>query len=329
MAEISIVVPVYNVEKYIHRCINSILEQSYSDFELILVDDGSPDNCGKICEEYATKDSRIKVIHQKNGGLSVARNTGLDWVLANSDSEWITFIDSDDWVNDRYLETLLDGALKYNVPISMCWGIKTDGEEKEPENFDVHLRKTEDAYTYNGKFIAAFAWGRLYRKELFLGYRFPPGKLWEDSYLIHKILFQTPEIAVIEQPLYYYYRNPQSTIRQKWSMKKMDVIYAYEEEILPFFKGSYPDVYIIACKGYFLTTAEQMLLARNAGNKKDALNLRHKLCFGILSHLRKVKFPIQDYCWVYELAFPVFMKIYWYVKAIHMKMNLFYQKKGL
>ena len=319
--ELSIIVPVYNTEKYLHRCINSILAQTYSDFELILVDDGSPDNSGKICEEYAEKDSRIQVIHQKNGGQSSARNTGIDWALANSDSNWLTFIDSDDWVHTRYLETLLNGALQYNVPISMCWGIKTNGEEKEPENFDVHLRKTEDAYTYNGKFIATFAWGRLYRKELFLAYRFPVGKLWEDSYLIHKILFQTAEIAVIEQPLYYYYRNPQSTIRQKWSIKKMDAIYAYEEEIFPFFKGRYPNVYSIARKGYYLTIAEQMIEARDVGNKEAVLNLRRKLRFGILTHLRKVKFPIKDYYWVYELAFPFFMRMYWLLKAIYMKVK--------
>ena len=107
MPTISVIVPVYKVEKYIHRCVDSILSQTFTDFELILVDDGSPDNCGKICDEYAEKDIRIHVIHQENGGLSAARNAGIDWVFANSDSEWITFIDSDDWVHPEYLERLL------------------------------------------------------------------------------------------------------------------------------------------------------------------------------------------------------------------------------
>ena len=92
---VSVIVPVYKVEKYIHRCVDSILAQSFRDFELILVDDGSPDNCGAICEEYAAKDSRIHVIHQANGGLSAARNTGIEWALAHSDSQWLTFIDRD------------------------------------------------------------------------------------------------------------------------------------------------------------------------------------------------------------------------------------------
>ena len=106
MANISVVVPVYKVEQFLHRCVDSILCQSYEAFDLILVDDGSPDNCGKICEEYAEKDSRVHVIHQKNGGLSAARNTGIAWSIANSDSRWIAFVDSDDWVHPRFLEKL-------------------------------------------------------------------------------------------------------------------------------------------------------------------------------------------------------------------------------
>ena len=96
---ISVIVPVYKVEKYLHRCVDGILSQSFTDFKLILVDDGSPDDCGKICDDYAKKDNRISVIHKENGGLSSARNAGLDWVFANSKSEYVTFIDSDDWVD--------------------------------------------------------------------------------------------------------------------------------------------------------------------------------------------------------------------------------------
>ena len=103
MALISVVVPVYNVEKYIHQCIDSILSQTFTDLELILVDDGSPDRCPQICDRYAEQDQRIHVIHQKNGGLSAARNAGIDWAFANSDSQWITFVDSDDWVHPELL----------------------------------------------------------------------------------------------------------------------------------------------------------------------------------------------------------------------------------
>ena len=120
MSLISIIIPVYKVEKYIHRCVDSILAQTFTDFELILVDDGSPDNCGKICDEYAEKDSRIVVIHQENGGLSAARNAGLDWVFEHSDSQWISFVDSDDYVYPHYLEKLYQAVVENNTNISMC-----------------------------------------------------------------------------------------------------------------------------------------------------------------------------------------------------------------
>ena len=120
MPKISIVVPVYKVEKYLQRCVASLLEQSFTSFDLILVDDGSPDLCGKICDQYAEKDNRIHVIHQKNGGLSAARNSGIDWSISNSDSGWITFVDSDDWVDPQYLECLYNAVKLYKTNISIC-----------------------------------------------------------------------------------------------------------------------------------------------------------------------------------------------------------------
>ena len=112
---VSIIVPIYKVEPYLRRCLDSIVNQSYTNLEIILVDDGSPDNCPQICDEYASKDNRIKVIHKKNGGLSDARNAGLDICKG----EYISFVDSDDWVDEKYIETLLDLAIKENVDIAI------------------------------------------------------------------------------------------------------------------------------------------------------------------------------------------------------------------
>ena len=106
MANISVIVPVYKVEDFLSRCVDSILRQSYSDFDLILVDDGSPDRCGQMCEAYARQDSRVHVIHQENGGLSAARNSGIDWAIAHSGSRWLAFVDSDDWVHPDFLKVL-------------------------------------------------------------------------------------------------------------------------------------------------------------------------------------------------------------------------------
>ena len=120
MANISVIVPVYKVEAFLSRCVESILAQTYRDFELILVDDGSPDNCGVLCDGYALRDSRVHVIHQENGGLSAARNTGIDWVFANSVSRWIAFVDSDDWVHPDFLKVLYETAEKTLCKLSVC-----------------------------------------------------------------------------------------------------------------------------------------------------------------------------------------------------------------
>ena len=134
---ISVIVPVYGVENYLPACIDSILAQTHEDFQLILVDDGSPDRCGAICDEYAAKDSRIVVIHQENGGLSAARNTGIDWVFDNSESRWLNFIDSDDIVSPVYLETLYRCAAQNDADITVT-GIHNfpDGQglENAPDN---------------------------------------------------------------------------------------------------------------------------------------------------------------------------------------------------
>lgn len=126
MSSISVIVPVYKVEKYLDRCVKSILAQTFADFELLLVNDGSPDACPQMCDDYEKQDHRIHVIHQKNGGLSAARNAGLDWLYANSQSQWITFIDSDDWVHPTYLESLLDAVKEYNSQVSMCQLLVTE-----------------------------------------------------------------------------------------------------------------------------------------------------------------------------------------------------------
>ena len=133
MPELSVIVPVYNVAPYLKGCVDSILSQTFSNFEVILVDDGLPDRCGAMCDEYAAKDPRVFVIHQPNGGLSAARNAGLDHSFAASDRQWVTFIDSDDWVYQGYLERLYTAATENKGAIAVCEFIKTNGKiSQEP-----------------------------------------------------------------------------------------------------------------------------------------------------------------------------------------------------
>lgn len=240
---ISVIVPVYKVEPYLRCCIDSILAQTFTDFELILVDDGSPDNCGAICDEYAAKDDRIIVIHQQNGGLSAARNTGIDWVFANSKSEWIAFVDSDDVIHATYLEYLYNAALKSGAGLSAVYP-KYFYYEEEIKDYCPSVSKQEiissrDAcqrmYSGDDMYLLS-AWGKIYRKKLFVIYRFPVGKIYEDQYLGPKLLYDSEKVSILHSRLYYYRQRTGSIINSAFSLKRFDMIYAFDS-CIQFFKA--------------------------------------------------------------------------------------------
>ena len=224
---ISIITPVYKVEKYIHRCVDSVLNQSYIDFELILVDDGSPDNCPAICDEYAKKDSRIKVIHKDNGGSSDARNYGLD--ICSGD--YITFLDSDDFWHKDYLKIMLDYLQKYNADIVQCCFEKGTGEfflQTTSKNKIKILNKYEALKDYSYKVIP---WSKLYKKDIIGNIRFPIGIICEDDATYYKFVYNANKIAIISDILYYYYQSPVSITRNNNNFLKEDFIKVYEERI--------------------------------------------------------------------------------------------------
>ena len=232
MPKISVIVPVYKVEPYLHRCVNSILNQTFSDFELILVDDGSPDNCGAFCDDYAKQDHRVHVIHQENGGLSAARNAGIDWAFTNSNSQWLTFIDSDDWIHKEYLMRLYHAAEQYGVSMSMCGLCWTDTaiQDKPLETVQELLLDSETVFVeHGGKSIVAYC--KLVKKDLFSQIRFPVGKLHEDAFVTHKLLFACDRVVVLEEDMYYYFQNPGSITHAKWSDRKLDSIEAHEQRL--------------------------------------------------------------------------------------------------
>ncbi|MBO4897376.1 MAG: glycosyltransferase family 2 protein [Clostridia bacterium] len=265
MPKISVIVPVYKVEKYIHRCIDSILNQTFSDFELILVDDGSPDNCGRICDEYAECDDRIKVIHKENGGLSDARNAGIDWAFKNSGSEWLTFIDSDDWVHEKYLELLFAAASENGVSLSSC-GHKPLKDISETENIiendDVIIDSPENMFQKGLEYTEynfTTAWGRLYKKDLFEKIRYPKGRLHEDELTTYKLIYQCDKIAVIKAPLYYYFQNAEGIMSQKDSPAKMsDRLTGVLEQIDFFYKNGFPVSFGVAIKHYAFLIKEYL-----------------------------------------------------------------------
>jgi glycosyltransferase involved in cell wall biosynthesis len=240
MSEISIVVPVYNVEKYLDKCISSILQQSFTDFELILVNDGSNDNSGSKCDEYKHIDSRIKVVHQENQGLSSVRNIGIE----TSKGKYITFIDSDDFVHPKMLEILYNNILENKADISVC------GYEIVTESKKISVKSiTNNISIYNNiqsvkkiveksESIMIIACCKLYKLSLFQDIYYPVGKYHEDEFVTYKLLYKSNKIVVTDAKLYYYVQRSNSITRSTYSIKRLDKLEALEQAII-FFKNEH------------------------------------------------------------------------------------------
>ena len=200
---ISVIVPVYNVEKYLEECINSIINQTYKNLEIILVDDGATDNSGKMCDEFAKKDNRIKVIHKNNGGLSDARNAGIEIATG----EYIQFVDSDDYIDFDMIELLYKNAKKYDTDISMCSHYILTEEECTPEGtgeLNIYNRVQVLKEILLDEKVRSYAWNKLFAKELFKEIRFPKGKVFEDILTIPKLFDKAKKVVLDDQPKYYY-----------------------------------------------------------------------------------------------------------------------------
>ena len=264
MAQISVIVPVYKAEAFLNRCVDSILAQTFQDLEVILMDDGSPDRSGDICDEYARKDSRVKVIHQENAGVCVTRNNALDYVFADSDSQWIFFIDNDDWMHPQTLECLHRAAVEKDLKISITTYGQTGGEDPvvRPEDMVPVVWQARDYYQQH--FVnATVCWGKLYHRSVFEGRRYPAGKYIEDEFLTYKLLFESQQLAVIPAPMYAYYYNPTGISKKAWVPKRMDAWEAYEQQIAFFEARKDPELVQFRYRNYlesimvFLAGAEE------------------------------------------------------------------------
>lgn len=258
---VSLILPVYNVEKYLSACVDVCIKQTYKDIEIIIVDDGSTDSSGSICDEYAAKDARIKVIHQANGGLSEARNSG----IKAAKGEWLAFIDSDDLVNVRYVELLLEAAVSNDAPMSWCAisEIDENGAKYRPHEVNESISECpiydgyEDVskcnvkvfdkveaekqfYTMWGIQIALVAWNKLYHKSLFKDENgdailYASGKIFEDGFTTYKYIYQAEKVAYTDAPLYYY-RQRAGSIMKKNSNRNYDAALEAGVERLEFYK---------------------------------------------------------------------------------------------
>lgn len=218
--EISCIVPVYNVEKYITKCINSILAQSFKDYEIIMIDDGSTDNSGNICDEYAQAYEFIRVIHQSNMGLSAARNAGIE--IAKG--KYFIFIDSDDYIDSNMFEKLYRLNKENDTLISVCdkaFVFENTGKiEYGSESREQYVLTAEQAFEKAVDFYGKFGmemWNKLYSKKLFDDVRFPVGKLFEDQATQYKLIFATDRISYIEKSYYYYLRRSNSITTEGYS----------------------------------------------------------------------------------------------------------------
>ena len=226
---VTVIVPVYKVEPYLRRCLDSIVNQTYRNLEIILIDDGSPDNCGVICDEYAEIDKRIKVIHKKNGGLSSARNVGLDVFKG----EYVSFVDSDDVVSLDMIEYLYDLLSDNNAEISVCLHeIVRDNHRwisfKNVNNQTVTPKECIKKLLYNDG-VDTSAWAKLYKASLFNNVRYPQGKLFEDIATTYKLFFNANRIALGNEAKYSYILRNSSIVGSSFNEKKLDLLEMTDE----------------------------------------------------------------------------------------------------
>ncbi|MGN7385517.1 glycosyltransferase family 2 protein [Sporosarcina sp. SAFN-015] len=228
---VSIIIPIYNVEDYLHRCVNSILDQTYKNLEVILVNDGSPDRCGEICEEYAKLDKRVKVLHKKNGGLSDARNAGIEI----AQGEYISFVDSDDWVHKEYIEKLYQLLKTTDSDISVSNFIRTSTENTQGEiskEIIYEYSNNEALEQFLDKFYVqmVIACGKLYKRKLFEDVRFPVGRIHEDEFTTHKLIHKAKKIILTSAQLLYYWQRNDSIMGSGFNIKnRLHAIDAFRE----------------------------------------------------------------------------------------------------
>jgi len=232
MSKISVVVPVYKVEDYLERCVRSLCRQSHTDLEIILVDDGSPDNSGKLCDALALQDPRIRVIHKENGGLSDARNAGMDVATG----EYIAFVDSDDWYDPTMLETLYNLCQTHGAQIAECsfrsiYQTHTQAETSCSGKIMEFTPIEAIESNLDWKFCKPVAWNKLYRTDITKGIRYPKGKIHEDEFTTHLFYLAAQKIVYVDIAFVNYERRNLGSITASFKPKNMQACEAFREKV--------------------------------------------------------------------------------------------------
>ena len=270
---ISVIVPVYKCEQYLEACVDSILNQTFTDFEIILVDDGSPDNSGNLCDELAEKHNKILVLHQENQGQAAARNNGVK--IANG--EWLHFVDSDDSLHPQMLESLYNAVSEDNVKLAMCSAIQ---DESLPDDFNCLKnvkfeisQMTEDNIfnlCKNEKYYYWVVWGKLIHKCIYEKYPLTEGRIYEDNAIVCKWLYDAKNVAITDSPLYFYYINTSGTTKKAFTKKQLDVLWAFREQIEFFHSLGYQKMTEHLATYYFEISANMYHRAK-AENAKELI----------------------------------------------------------
>lgn len=304
---ISIVVPIYNVERYLDKCVKSILDQTYKNLEVVLVDDGSTDKSSQICDEWKGKDNRIKVIHQENQGVSVARNVGIE----NSTGEWITFSDNDDYMDSDLIENLYKSAKENEADIAVGGHfIETYYKEFEvaPEKCFVTNSEEMIKRLYTGK-GQTFVWGKLFKKKLFDNIRFPAGKIGEDVAVLYKLYDKAERISNIDKSGYHWIQRGSSLGHRKFARNKV-VIIDFIEDMEKLVKTKYPNIYEDIERYVMVEVANYTILCYKHGFKEEYEALKKNLKVRIAKSKKNHKIKFKTRKKSFLIAYCGFSRFY-------------------
>lgn len=319
---ITVITPVFNSKSFLSQSIGSILNQSYSDFELILIDDGSTDGSSELCDSFAKKDDRIIVIHQENQGQAAARNRALDICMG----EYIAFVDSDDYIHPKMFEMLISNLEQTGSDVSVCdhtkgfepsfkWkdsscSIKVySGVDYVKQSF---LRKTGKSW---------LLWDKVYRRSCFDNIRLPEGRINEDNATVYKIIYNAKKVVDCDAVLYYYFTNQDSTVNQSFKLKHLDYLLVLEEMMDFFTEHNEPELLDWANKSYLFSLAEMYAKVKKyCSSPQTEAELKRKLSKHYKQEKSKYPINMETYPSVIEILKPTYAKLYWNSRAVKSKL---------
>lgn len=321
---ISVIVPVFNAEKYLNRCVNSILEQTFSDFELILIDDGSRDKSSEICDDYAEKDERVRVIHQSNRGQAAARNYG----VSKAKGEWIAFVDADDMIHHQMLEFLYFAVQKHETKISCCGAYE---DKIVPIKFFKNYKYKSCAYDvdeqnlvkwYLGedsvdKYLYWVVWGKLIHRSILEELPLEEGRIYEDNAIVFRWLFEAKRVAFCNSDMYFYFFNKVGTTKNTYSLKHLDLLWALKKQYVFYNSINFNFIASVVGKRYlFYGLGECQKVDNLLREKKIAARLRRSLLLFWIVNRKWLKLSKNEEMDVLTRLYPKQIHFLWLIKHI-------------